>query len=150
MSKRKREEEEESVYKTEQEFYEGEWENLQNELLHEDDERLTDETKFELNTIMVGGPAQDLDAATKYKFLDTIRIHKNEAHPIDNTLDELSWRVISNEKKDEIRKLLEVKREAQGGRKRKRKRKRRRRTKKKRRKRNLKKRTRRRRRKRRR
>ena len=141
MSKRKREEE--SGYKTAQEFYEGEWENLQNELLHEDDKRLTDATKFKLKTIM-DGPAQDLDAAAKYKFLDTIRINHKHRHPIRDTLNELSWRVISNDRKkgnDKKRELLEVIRTgAQGGRKRKR----RRSTKKKRRKRNSKKRTRRR------
>ena len=143
MSKKR---ERESGYKTDQEFYEGEWENLQNELLHEDDGRLNPTTKFELRTIMVGedAPGHDLDAATKYKFLDTIRINRNY-NPIDRTLDELSWRLISNDKKKEIRDLLEVIRtDAQGGRKRKRKRKRS--TKKKRRKRNSKKRTRRRRR----
>ena len=145
-NKRKRE----SDYKTDLEYYEGEWENLQEELLDENDERLTDAEKFELKTIMVGedAPGRDLDAAQKYKFLDTIRINKNHRYPIDDTLKELSRRVISDEKKKIIRELLEVIRDAQGGRKRKRKR--RRGTKKKRRKRNSKKRTRRRRRKRRR
>ena len=144
-NKRKRE----SDYKTDLEYYEGEWENLQEELLDENDERLTDAEKFELKTIMVGedAPGRDLDAAQKYKFLDTIRIN-SLFKPIDRTLDELGRRVISDNKKQEIRKLLEVIRNAQGGRKRKRKR--RRGTKKKRRKRNSKKRTRRRRRKRRR
>ena len=146
MSKRKRQEEEESGYKTEKEFYEGEWENLQNELLRENDKRLTDDTKFELSTIMVGdkAPAHNWDAAAKYKFLDTIRINRDHSLPIEDTLEELHRSVISNDKKKEIKGLLEVIRtNAQGGRKRKR----RRGTKKKRRKRNLKKRTRRRRRK---
>jgi hypothetical protein len=101
--------ERESGYKTDLEYYEGEWENLQNELLDENDGTLNPTTKFELRTIMVGedAPGHDLDAATKYKFLDTIRINRNY-NPIDRTLDELSWRLISNEKKDEIRELLEI------------------------------------------
>ena len=137
-----------------QQYYADNWEKLYTEMIETDKHKLNEEMKFELEAIMEGdnAPAHKWDVSKKYKFLDTVSkkskfTGQEQATPIDNAL---SGQYLTQEEKKEIKELLEVIREAHGGRKRKRKRKRRRGTKKKRRKRNLKKRTRRRRRKRRR